>query len=358
MKTLLSLLLCFTFGFNSCAFAAALDQTGDVHYPKTTVIVFLDKFFLTSEKAVSTLKTTLSSKFKDASIVCYGDNQSKSPEFLEFSEKVQSDPVNEKRIRVLPGEYVLKYAQDTSSDYIVLFTMQEYYNYITQGGDYYDMKQEISIFDVSSKKWVEDVAWRLENQKYAGVATEKFMKKLNTEFNWTPTAYLANKQKQVQQPETKKLSVVVFVPDLILSKPEAVEIIRKAVAEKFKISDVPIYLDDKPKTQEFLYLANKVGVDSAKQKTFLLKKENLVEYGKVTNSDLVVAINFSLMSYSFNGFDFAKSIRLKEDIYVVDVASNKYIINTVFDTNDTMNRVNSAAYLTEKLKTDFNIPVN
>jgi signal recognition particle receptor subunit beta len=125
------------------------------------------------------------------------------------------------------------------------------------------------------------------------------------------------------------------------------------VAAKFKVADVPVHLDNKPKTQGFVDLITKVEVDSAKQKTFILKKEHIVEYGKSTSADTVVAINFNTMASDYSPFDFAKFVNLNEDISVIDVETGKYVQNTVFGTGDTISRPKAIDRLLEKLTAEF-----
>ncbi len=112
----------------------------------------------------------------------------------------------------------------------------------------------------------------------------------------------------------------------------------------------PIYVDDKHKTSEFLKLIGKVGSDSAKQQTFILKKEPLVEYGKGTNSNTVISIVISQV-----GKGEGLSYHLKEDIFVVDSESDKYLANAVYGTIDDKKRPGGIDLLMKKLQDEFKL---
>lgn len=94
--------------------------------------------------------------------------------------------------------------------------------------------------------------------------------------------------------------------------------------------------------------------DSAKQQAFVLRKEWLVEYGKSTNSNPVVAIVVNSLSRS--GGTWTYTYHLKEDILVVDTEANLYLCNVVYDNGDEKSRQTAIDLLMNKLLTEFKMP--
>ncbi|MBP2628878.1 MAG: hypothetical protein H6Q68_3589 [Firmicutes bacterium] len=346
MKKLL-VILCLFLGLHSIAWASPNDSVNPSSQPNISVIVLANPSILVDNKFVTEIRAALKEKFKQAtSVVIYGDDQAKSPEFLEFIEKVQTDPNNEKGIRVISNTALAEYGRATKSNYVILIKVTNC-NYII--GSHTDMKGQVSVIDVASQKYVENRTWYKEETWWTE-GTRYLIKRLATDFNWSPSMEVANNNQTSTQEDEKKSSVVVFLPDVILEKPELVEQVRKTVSEKFKVSDVPIFIDDKPKSPEFLKFIGDVITDSAKQQAFVLKKERLVEYGKSTNSNPMTVI---LVKSDYRG---GYSYRLKEEILVVDTDSNKYLANVVYDMGDGNNRRDGIHFLMDKLQNEFKLP--
>lgn len=353
LKKIVGLMLLLMIFLSSSAWAATTGQVSISEHPKVSVLVFLDKIILTDEKAMKVIRSAVSERFHQATIVYYGDNQAKAPEFLEFIEKVQTDSVNEKGIRAISRNDLIKYGKDTNSAYIILLMISSFDRY-GQYNNIYDIKQHISVLDVAANKMIEDVAWHKEEVYEVYIKrhlADYFMKVLETEFAWKPST-TSPEEKETTFTEYQKPSVVVFLPDTILLKTESVELVRKTVSAKFRTTGVPIYIDNKPKSAAFLDLISKVESDSTKQRMFVLKKEHLVQYGKDTNTTPVISVNISVVKE--DGY----SVLLKEDILVVDVESGKYVQNTVFDTAKTMSRPKGIEYLMKKLEEEFRLQVN
>lgn len=354
MKKIILVLLLSLFGLMSTASASLADVAGAADKSPISVVVFMDKRVLSDGKAVTQIRDALKEKFKNAnSIAIYGDDQAKSPEFLEFAEKIKTDPANEKDIKVINIDALIKYTQSIKSDYVILITISPFNTYWNfWSGIRYDMKEHVSVIDVTSHRYVEYLNWYKEGTSIWLVDGAKdLINKLVSDFQWSPP--VANRiDKKVSQPGENKLSVVVFLSDIILEKPELIDKVRKAVSEKFHITEVPIDVDNKPKSPEFLDLIGRVETDSAKQQTFILKKENLVEYGKATNSNPVIAIDISNVGDGDENFNY----HLKSDIFVVDTETGKYLSNVVFDTIDKKKRQDGIDFLLTKLQSEFKVP--
>ena len=147
-----------------------------------------------------------------------------------------------------------------------------------------------------------------------------------------------------------KPSVIVFLPDVILERSDLVEKVKKTISDKFHVSDVPIYSDDRKKSPEFLDLISTVEADRAKYQAFIMRKENLVRYGKMINANPLVVIVISN-----TGVD-AFKYRLKADVFVIDTESNKYLSNVIFDTIDNKKRAEGIEFLMNKFKNEFELP--
>lgn len=353
MKKLL-VIVCLLLGLHSIGLASPNDLADSSDQPQVSVVLFLDKKILEDSKTVAKIRDTLKIKFKDAStVVIYGDEQAKTPEFLDYIDKVKTDPANEKNIKVINIGDLANYGQAIKSDYVILITISPcnaYWNFWS--GVRFDMKESVSVIDVTSRKYVEYLRWYKEGTNpMLTEGAKELVNNMAIDFHWTPPVEKPDKKNNVQA-EEKKHSVVVFLPDIILEKPDLLDKVRKTVSEKFRVSEVPIYVDNKPKSPAFLDLIGRVGTDSAKQQTFILKKESLTEYGKATNSNLVTAIVISNINFGDDDF----SYRLKEDIFVVDPETNKYISNVVFDTGKKMKRQEGTEFLMNKLQNEFNLP--
>lgn len=353
MKKLLAILL-LLLGITPTAWANLNDSSNSSAQPSLSVVVFMDKKIIADGKAVTQMREVLKEKFKYAnSIAIYGDDQSKSTEFLEFVEKIKTDPSNEKDIISINIGELAKYGRAIKSDYVMLITVSPcnlYWNFWS--GVRVDTKGSVSVIDVNTLKYLTYMNYYKEgNNAFSSDGAKLLIKKLAAEFNWSPP-FTKQSDNITNQSEDKKPAVIVFLPDVILKKPELVEMVRKAVSTKFQVSDVPIYIDDKPKTPEFLNLISKVETDSAKQRTFILRKESLVAYGKMLNANPVTAIIISNVGAEKDNSNY----RLKEDIFVVDAEANKYLSNIVFDTVGKKKRQEGIEFLMNKLQLEFNLP--
>lgn len=354
MKKTLVILLLLLFSMNSTSWANINDFINSLGPSPISVVVFMDKKIISDGKAVTQMRDVLKEKFKRANIVIYGDDQSKSPEFLEFIEKIKTDPANEKDIKSINISELAKYGRAIKSDYVILITVSPcntYWNYWS--GIRVDTKASVSIIDVNTQKYLQYNNYYKEgNDAFSAEGAQFLIKKLAAEFTWSPPVNTQNDNLIVNQPVDKKPAVVVFLPDVILEKPDLVEKVRKSVSAKFHVNDIPIYIDDKLKSPEFLDLIGRVGTDSAKQQTFILKKESLTEYGKAVNANPVTAIIISNVGAGDDDFNY----RLKADIFVVDPEANKYLSNVVFDTVDKKKRQEGIEFLMNKFQTEFKLP--
>lgn len=354
MKKLFVILL-LLLGMTSTAWANLNDSNKPSDQSSLSVVVFMDKKILADGKAVTQMREVLKEKFKYAnSIAIYGDDQAKSIEFLEFIDKIKTDPANEKDIVSINIGELAKYGRAIKSDYVMLITVSPcnlYWNFWS--GDRIDTKGSVSVIDVNTLQYLAYMNYYKEGTNaFSSEGAKILMKNLAAEFNWSPPVTKQSDNKIVNQSEDKKPAVIVFLPDVILKKPELVEIVRKAVATKFQVNDVPVYIDDKPKTPEFLNLISMVQTDSAKQRTFILRKESLVAYGKALNANPVTAIIISNVGAEEDNSNY----RLKEDIFVVDAESNKYLLNIVFDTLGKKKRQEGIEFLMNKLQLEFKLP--
>ncbi|MBP2651058.1 MAG: hypothetical protein H6Q74_1883 [Firmicutes bacterium] len=341
-----------------CCLPSAIASLNDVNIKpdksQIAVVLFMDKHILADGKTVAKIRNALNEKFKAAnSVVIYGDDQAKSPEFLEFAEKVKTDPANEKDIRVVNIGELARYARSINSDYVMLITISPFNVYDNfWSGIRVDMKENVAVIDVASQKYVEYLSWYKEGTSpWMDDGAKDLINQLVANFYWTPPNELSD-NKSCNQVGESKPAVVVFMSDIILEKPELVEKVRKTISEKFQVSEVPINGDNKPKSPEFLELIGKVETNSAKQQTFILKKANLVDYGRATNSNPVIAIDIS--NVGAGDYDF--NYHLKADIFVVDPGSNKYLSNVVFDTIDAKKRQDGLDFLMSKIQNEFMLP--
>ncbi len=346
MKKILVILL-LLLGLTSVVWASPNDIVGLSGQSSMSVVVFMDQYYTRDSKLTTELGDIVRDKFRQAkSIAIYGDNQAKSPQFLEFIEKVQTNPLNEKDIKVISLRDLADYGRATNSKYVAMIRVFPY-NLIEGGYFFSSSKVAVSVIDVDTQRYVEYRSWNTEE------FAKNTMKKMAAEFDWSPSTN-APIEKTENQYEEKRRSVVVFLPDQILDFPDLVVKVRKTVMDKFRVSDVPIYIDNKPKSPEFLDFISGVGTDCAKQQAFILKKERLVEYGKNTNSNSVIAIVVSVISKgnTFTGYSF----RLKEDIFVVDVEANQYLSNAVYDTETNKSARSGIEFLMDKLQNEFRLP--
>ncbi|MDR3561392.1 MAG: hypothetical protein P4N59_08135 [Negativicutes bacterium] len=348
MKKLFALVPLILLCLMPTASAGLIDAINGPDKPPIAVVVFTNKEVLDDSKLVSEIRSGLKTKFKEATnIAIYGDDQSKSSEFLEFIERVKTDPVNEKGIRVISNDALAQYGRETNSKYVILVVITHFNSVVYGNGD---IKANISVIDVATKKHVEYLNWYKEGASWKSGA-EYLLRKFISDFNWAAPAGAAGDKPAASQSEGKRPAVIVLLSDAILEKPELVEKIRTTVSTKFKVRDVPIYVDERPKSPEFLEFIGLVVSDSAKQQTFVLKKERMVEYGKNANSSPLIVIMINTVAK--NGY---YSYHLKADIYVIDPETNKYLSNVVYDTGDDVRRQDGVEFLLNKIQNDFVIP--
>lgn len=324
--------------------AFPVDNVDFSYESKTTAVVFLNPIFR-NQTAFDIIKKGLSEKFSNADIIYVGDGQAKSPAFLEFMEKVQTDPVNDKGIILIKEEYLHKLGQDTKSKYIIVLNLgvTDYNRY----GDYWS-KLLLTAYDVDEKRPIAIDIWRKGKTRRPSKGAEYYMTKLHNEFTWPITTTTA----EAVPDDSAKPAVIVFLPNEVLEHPELVQKIRTTVAGKFKVSSVPIYIDDNPKSLAFVELVNKVNADSAKQNTIIVRKEYLSEYGKQTKSSPVIAIKIGVVDQdvSWTG---TWAYRYNEEILVIDPATNTYLSSSAFDTESKQRTYESVNILMDKLQTQF-----
>jgi len=329
--------------------AAPFESENLVEQSKVTVVVLLDPLFQQNTKALDIIKAGLREKFGQADIVYFGGSQAKSPEFLEFIEKVQTDPLNDKGIIWINEQYLYKLGHDTNSKYVLLINLS-----VTGYNGYYDYWSNLMLtaYNVETEKPIAINGWRKGKTKWATQGADYYIAKLKNEFKWpvesAPTERIPN--------DTMKPAVAVFLPEDIFEMPELVQKIRNAVASKFKINSVPIYIDNMPKDPDFLNLVNKVMIDSAKQDTTIVRKDYLVEYGKHVNANQVIAIKISLSEYDMNIWSGKSIYRFNEEILVVDTMANKYISSVAYDTGDRRGRPEGIEFVINKLQNEFVFP--
>lgn len=350
MRKILLLLSIFVLSLQTLAWAATPNDQM-IEQPKTTVVVVLDQEIVNNKKALPIIKNTLLEKFKKAEILFVGDQQAKSPEFLEFMDKVKTDTVNEKGIRFVSIENMHRYGKETNSKFIVFVSINKYQEYEYLREFFCDVKARVFILDVDSQKIVSNQVWYKEKSRWLSDAAEFLMKRITLELSWPPMNETVSSLASIGSDADKKMTAVVFVDEYVLAKQEVSDKIRKAIEEKFKITNVPIYLDVKPKSLPFLELETKVAFDSVKQSTFLLKKEHLVEYGKQVNANYVLAIKMSIIEES------GWNCRLQEDISIVNVDLNKYVSNSIYDTGKAVKRTEGVEMLLNKLLMEYKLTI-
>lgn len=340
------------------ATAAPLESLMLSEQPKATVVVFLDSVILQNQKALGIIKDGLRDKFGKTDIMYYGDDQAKSPAFLELMEKVLTDPVNDRQkgIVLIKNEYLRKFGKDTNSQYVVLVNLKRTY----PNWDYIWSKLLYTVIEVETGKPVAMHAWHKGKTGSPSQVAEYYVAALRDDLKW-PTSFNTEEINAGKlQDSTLKPAVVLFLPHEILSEPEQVQKIKSAVIKKFKVDNIPTYIDNQPKSQAFVRLAFLADADSSKQGMTIVRKDYLADYGKQTSSNPVIAIKISVTDYSFAFWDMRPDpkliFRLKEDILVVDPIKNEYITNITFDTAKSKNLKDGVSFLIEKLEKEFVFP--
>lgn len=340
------------------ATAAPLDSLMLSDQPKAAVVVFLDSVILQNQKSLGIIKDGLRDKFGKTDIMYYGDDQAKSPAFLEFMEKVLTDPVNDRKkgIVLIKNEYLRKLGKDTNSQYVVLVNLNRTY----PSTQFIWSKLTYTVIEVETGKPVAMYAWHKGKTDRPTEVAEHYMTSIRDDLKW-PISFNAEEiNTGALQDNALKPAVVLFLPHEILAEPEQVQKIKNAIIRKFKVDNVPIYIDNKPKSQAFVKLAFLADVDSSKQGMTIVRKEYLTDYGKQTNSHPVIAIKISVTDFSFAFWDMRPDpkliFRLKEEILVVDTEKNQYIASTTFDTAKNKNLKDGVDFLIDKLEKEFVLP--
>jgi hypothetical protein len=332
--------------------AAPIESATSTSQSKLTVVAYIDPLFQGNQKAFNIIKEGLRKKFGNADIVFLNGSQDKSPAFLDFMDKIQTDPLNEKGLVVIKEGHLHKFGKDTNSKFVLLLNL----GVTNRDYEHYWTKLTLIAYDIDAAKPIAIDAWAKGGRGGARQATEGaeyYMTKLQNEFNWPRT--IATSQAPIND-KVRRPAVVVFLPDVILDTPEIVQKIRNNISSKFNVDDVPIYIDNMPKSPAFLDLINRVRDDSRKQGTIVARKEYLSEYGKRINANLVIPIIISLSSTGFDSWKSKTTYRFKEEILVIDPDTNQYISSTVYDTEKQMVRIECIDFLMNKMQKEFVLP--
>lgn len=324
---------------------------------KISVVVFLDRFLKEDNQCLEIVKKSLNDKFNGANIAIYGDNSSKSPEYLEFIEKLQSDPANEKGIRIIPTKYLYKYGKDTNASHVVLMKISSvgFDVNIWSNKTIVRIKQEVTVLSVEPNKIVlNNIFDTGEKLKPFREALQLSMNQLKNEFKWTPQSLQESEVKPVSE---NRVAVLAFLPRKFQMESELYLKVKDSIAEKIKDADITVFNDFQAKSPEYMEFIGNVLNDSAVQKAFIVKKDHAVKYGADAGYRTVVVFKLSITDEdAAGGLSFGTDYRLKEDISIIDVELNKYLANYVFDTEKRM-RLNTALdTIISKFKNEFTIP--
>jgi hypothetical protein len=336
--------------FAVCVPALANPQGNPPEQSKVSVVMFMDNLFLTDKKALEIVQKGLKERFGEANVAIYGDSSAKTPEFMEFIENVQSDPVNERGIRVIPQKHIIKYGLDTKSSHVVLITLQasdSHFGFWSASTSTRN-REDVTVFAVNPAKIVLNTVYDsgeklLQFQKAAQVS----MDQLKNDFRWRPQAAIED---EVKPMPLNSVAVLVFLPDYLMEKPELVADVKKVLKEKIRNGDILVYNDFEAKSPDYLNFMGKVSADSALQKTFIIKKEHLTAFGKDAGYKGVVVFRVSVTD------EISWCYRLKADVTVVAVGANRYLANQVFDTEKIMYRKEGVEFILNKFKAEFKLP--
>lgn len=322
-----------------------------------SVVVFLDKVFRDDNQSLEILKKGLNDRFNGANVAIYGDNSPKSPEFLEFIEKVQTDPANERGIRLIPAKYLYKYGDDTHASHVLLINIKSANSDIGfwSSKRLARIKEDVTVFSVEPNKIVLNSVFDTgEKLLPFREAIQLSMLQLKKEFNWIPQPSQENEIKPVP---ANLVSILAFLPARIQVEPELYLKVKNAISEKVKNADITIYNDFQAKSPEYMEFIGKVITDSSMQRSFIIKKDHIVKYGKDSGYRAVVVFKLGITEEEeARGLSFGTVYRLKEDISVVSVESNKYIANYVFDNEKKMFLTTAVDNIMDKFKSEFNLP--
>ncbi len=320
---------------------------------KVSVIVFLDKLYREDTKCMEILTKGLNDRFGAGNIAIYGDSSAKSPAFMEFVEGVQTYPANERGIKVVPAKFFYKYGEDTNASHVLFVSIGSgKFDYSgLDGRKKTRVKTDITVFSVKDRKTIlNKIIDTGESVLPFREAAQRAADQLKTDFKWQPTD-----QEAVRPAPVNSIAVVTFLPRDIMDEPEHFSAVTKAIAEKIRNADIVINGDYQSKSPEYKDFIGKVADDCAMQKSFVVKKEHLIKYGKDAGYRTVVVFR---MYYSDRGSGFGGSeYRAKYDITVLAVESGKYVANFVFDTEKTVGLSKAVELLTNKFKTEFKMPV-
>ena len=332
---------------DSPVLASVTDIINQTSPSKISVIAFINNDILKDQKSMEFINSVFSQKFRGQAITIADDGKQKSPEFMEFWEQVQSDPINEKGIYYINSKQLADYGKNTGSDYTVFISITK--NIFTNGNIL-----KLTLIDVKTQKSLIENAWYAPSPHdfFGNTALKDLIKKFKDDFYLFPTDDIAAKA-NMEPTNKKNVAVVLFLPIELLERTELIEQIKLTIRNKFKVDDIPIYLDEKPKSQPFLNFIDSVKSDSAKQKAFLLKKEHVIQYGKDIGSSIVIPIIISVRKA-----DYTTYFQLREDITAIDIDSEKYLSNNVFELDKELRRKEGVDILMKKLIDEPNLPSN
>jgi hypothetical protein len=276
MRIIILVMVFIILNINSPVSAVVTDIVNQTPQPKISVVSFINNDILKDQKSMEIINSAFSQKFRGQNIVITGDNNPKSPAFMEFMEQVRSDPVNEKGIYYINSRQLAKYGQDTGSDYTILISITK--NISTNGNIL-----KLMLVDVKTQKSLVENAWYASppHDFLGNTALKDLIKKFNDDFCLSSVNDGVSKENTVPT-DKKNVAVVLFLPSELLERTEIIEQIKSTVRNKFKVDDIPIYLDEKPKSNAFLNFIDSVIADSAKQKLFCSKKNALYNMEKIS----------------------------------------------------------------------------
>jgi hypothetical protein len=333
MKKAVIISLFCLFAFVSAAWAAPIASDVQPSSEELLVVVFANKFIQDDKQAMDLVRKTIRAKFGDANISIYGDQS--TPAFLDFIEKLQTDPANEGGIRAIGKTHLLDYGKAVNAKHIVLidlFNMESDIDFWS-GAKLVEMMEDVTVFDVQSQKIIFNQVFGTEKKFTIRKDTELLMSKLQAEFKWTP---LTANDKLVD-PGDKKVTVSVFLTNELLGYKDLLAKIKNAVNEKFKFANVYIYNDGQAKPPEYIEFIGRVTADSAKQRMMVITKDNLSQLGRDLGASHVILIKID---------------RSREDISVVSIANGKYVASALY-VAEKMSVPETVEFLMNKLKNDF-----
>lgn len=333
MKKAVAIFLYCLITFGSIAWAAPTASDIQPSSKELLVVVFVNKFIQDDKQAMDIVRNTIQAKFNNANISIYGYQS--TPEFLDFIEKLQTNPANEGGIKAIGKSDLLEYGKAMNAKHIILinlFNMDSDTDFWS-GTFLVEMMEDVTAFDVQSQKIIFNQVFGTEKKFTVRKGAELLMTKLQTEFKWTPLA--ANDNMGV--PGDKKVLVAVFLTNELLGHKDLLAKIRNAINEKFGFANVYIYKDGQAKPPEYIEFIGRVTADSAKQRMMVITKDNLSQFGRDLGTGHVILIKID---------------RSREDISVVSVENGKYVASVLY-VAEKMSVPETVEFLMNKLKNDF-----